>query len=121
MKNQSKNIMRQSITKNKAYKEILSELNKRQKDVIQTLMKCGASTCRQIAAILNTDMHSITPRILELREYNLVEIVGTTIDQKTHIEVNIYDITSFNAEKLLSIKKLKEDKKNNIKQLKLNF
>ena len=56
----------------RAYLEI-SDLGKRQKAVFEALQRMGHATNTMIAKELNLPINSITPRVFELRERNMVE------------------------------------------------
>lgn len=76
--------------RNKAYKDVLDRLNKEQKRVYDVIRDYEPIYSERIALILGKYPHVITPRVLELREMNLIEYAGEGISETSGHKVSLW-------------------------------
>lgn len=62
-----------AATSIEAYEKIKPTIGKRQREVLELLMRVGALNNTEISQWLNLPVNRITPRVKELREKGLVE------------------------------------------------
>lgn len=89
-----------SSTRKESYESILKTLSSREKAVVQALRDYGDQTaqevadrlCRDIEATKNTNRNNAAPRLTELCEKNLVEVVGKRRDVETGRNVGVFHL-----------------------------
>lgn len=75
-----------------AYDSIKPELGNIQQEVYDTIEKFPTVSNLDISRILNKPINSITPRVKELRDMNLVYYVGTKKDRITNRSVMCWNV-----------------------------
>ena len=84
-------------TKSESRLSIEPRLGEMQERVLSTLKALGTATCEELAVRLNRFPHTITPRLLELRELGKVKIAKEVRHSKTSGKrVNVYRAVSNN-------------------------
>ena len=74
------------FTRDESY-YLLDDLGEKQKKVYNLLRRSGALSNRMIAKKLGWEINTVTPRVKELRERDLVELAGLTVDNDTKRQV----------------------------------
>lgn len=78
------------MVRNKSYEEILNDLGKLQKQVYDVIIENEPIYTELIAEKLNKFPHTVTPRVLELRELGLIEFAGTAKSHTTNKTVSLW-------------------------------
>ena len=76
--------------RNEAFESILDSLNERQRDVLNVIRKWQPISSERIAEHLNIYPHQVTPRVLELREMELIEFAGKSTSDKSKRPVSLW-------------------------------
>ena len=70
----------------------LVDLNKSQQAVYDIIALYGPTSNESIAKILNCFPHTVTPRVLELREMGVVEFCGESVSPTSQRKVSLWRI-----------------------------
>lgn len=73
-----------------SYRSILPDLNSRQQTIYRTIRKLGCCSNNDLSRILKLPINCITPRVKELRDYNLVFRKGVKTDRITNRTVIVW-------------------------------
>ena len=75
-----------------AYDSIKPELGNMQQEVYKTIEQYPSISNHEISSIIKKPINSITPRVKELRDLNLVYCVGTKKDRITNRNVMCWSV-----------------------------
>lgn len=78
------------MVRNKSFEEIQNDLGKLQKAVYDVITEHEPIYTELIAEKLNKYPHTVTPRVLELRELGLIEFAGTSKSHTTKKTVSLW-------------------------------
>ena len=78
--------------RNNSFKELQTQLNKRQLEVFKIVYDYQPIYSEKIAEILGVFPHEISPRILELRKMNLIEFAGESKSKTSGKKVSLWRI-----------------------------
>lgn len=76
--------------RNQAFEEVLDDLNKLQGDVYGVIRQYGPCSNETIAEMLGKGIHEVCPRVLELRQLDLVEYAGFAYSVKSRRKVSLW-------------------------------
>lgn len=76
--------------RNKSFEEIQDSLGNLQKQVYEVIQNNEPVYSEKIAEIMNKYPHTVTPRVLELRELGLIEFAGTSKSKTTGKTVSLW-------------------------------
>lgn len=79
--------------RNKSFEEIQNNLGNLQKQVYAVIQQNEPIYNEKIADLLNKFPHTVTPRVLELRELGLIEFAGTSKSPTTNKTVSLWKCT----------------------------
>jgi transcription initiation factor IIE alpha subunit len=80
--------------RDEAFLSVLENLGSRQRAVYDIIKDNGVISNERIADILSVFPHQISPRVKELRELNLVEYAGDTINERSKRKASLWKIVS---------------------------
>ncbi len=78
--------------RNKAFEEIQPHLSGRQLSVYKIIHRYGPISTEQIASLMKVYPHTLTPRVKELRQLELVEFAGTSVSDVSGRTVSLWRI-----------------------------
>jgi DNA-binding MarR family transcriptional regulator len=78
--------------RNQAFESILDKLGKKQGEVYHAILKLQPVSNEDIAAYLNILPHQVTPRVLELRQMEIVEYAGDSRSKTSGKKVSLWRI-----------------------------
>ena len=76
-----------------AYIQVMKDLGKRQRQVLEAIKRLGKCTRLEIANHIRLPINSITPRVKELIELDLVREVGFKPNPHTNTRAAIIEVT----------------------------
>ena len=71
---------------------ILDNLGERQKIIYEVILNNQPVSNEAIAELLNIYPHQVTPRVLELRQMEIVEFAGESVSPKSNRKVSLWRI-----------------------------
>lgn len=79
--------------RNQALYSILDDLNNRQRAVFNIIKEWQPVSAENIAQHLNAYPHTITPRILELREMGLIRFAKEGYSERSKRKVSLWEVS----------------------------
>lgn len=78
--------------RNKAFESVLEELGKKQRMVYKVIAENEPCSNEDIAEGLHIPLHTVTPRVLELRQLELVEYAGESVSRRSNRAVSLWRV-----------------------------